>query len=73
MPSLRRQEEELRKIQLELAEQHQKLVEQKNQFDQWAAARQNEADAQAARLAAREQQLERRQSGARTASPTNGG
>jgi hypothetical protein len=59
---LRGQKEELRKIQHELVEQHQKLVEQKRQFDRWAAARQKEADEQAARLAARERQLERRQS-----------
>ena len=50
---LRGQKEELRKIQQELVEQHQKLAEEKREFDHWAAARQNEADQQAARLAAR--------------------
>jgi len=44
-----------------LSEQYEKLVRQKEQFDRWAAAREEELDQQAARLQAREEQLLQRE------------
>jgi septal ring factor EnvC (AmiA/AmiB activator) len=49
---------ELESIRDQLAGQYEKLVEQRRQFEQWAVGRRQEAEQQAARLIAREQELE---------------
>lgn len=54
---LHRQKEELEGIRRQLAERYEKLVQQKREFEQWAARRQKETEQQAARLIAREEQL----------------
>jgi hypothetical protein len=48
----------LETIRRQLAAEHEKLVEQKRQFEQWAAACRDDCQQQAARLVAREQQLD---------------
>jgi hypothetical protein len=58
---LQAQKAELEGIRGQLGEQLAKLSQQKRQFDQWAAVRQEEADKHAARLIAREQQLSARE------------
>ena len=45
----------------QLTEQHEKLVRQKRTLEQWADKRQDEADRQAARLVAREEQLRQKE------------
>jgi hypothetical protein len=55
---LRRQREELEGIRGELAEHHEKLVQQKRQLDQWAQRRQQQIEQNAERLVAREQELD---------------
>ncbi len=52
------QRQELQAIRAQLAGQHEKLVEQKGSVEQWAVRRQEEVEAQAARLVAREQELD---------------
>jgi len=54
---LQEQKAELEGIRSQLAEQYAKLVQQKRQFDQWAAARRAEAQQEAERLVTRERQL----------------
>ena len=56
------QKEELQTIRCELAEQHEKLLQQKQQIEEWSGRRQEEIQQQAARLVAREQELEHQQS-----------
>ena len=53
--------QELQTMQGELADQHEKLVRQKSQIEQWSARRQEEIQQQAARLVAREQELQQQQ------------
>jgi hypothetical protein len=55
------EKEKLQKIHDQLLVQHESLVQQKRQFEQWAAARQDELEKQTSRLVAREQQVERRE------------
>ena len=52
------QKKELASIRDQLAGQYEKLIEQRRQFEHWAGGRQREAEQQAARLIAREQELE---------------
>jgi len=58
---LQQQKDELETIRGQLAEQHEKLVRQKHEFQQWVAKRQEETDGQAARLIAREEQLRQKE------------
>jgi septal ring factor EnvC (AmiA/AmiB activator) len=58
---LQAQKNELEKIRCQLVEQHQQLVEQKSQFEQWATGRHDEIEQQAARLVAREEHLHSQQ------------
>jgi septal ring factor EnvC (AmiA/AmiB activator) len=51
------QKKELSSIRDELADQYEKLVGQRRKFETWAVGRQQEAEIQAARLIAREQEL----------------
>ncbi len=60
--------QELQTMQGELAEQHEKLVRQKEQIEQWSARRQEEIQQQAARLVGREQELQEQQARFETAS-----
>jgi septal ring factor EnvC (AmiA/AmiB activator) len=53
------QRKELDEIRAQLAQQHEKLMVQKRDLDAWASRRQEEIQEQAARLVAREQELER--------------
>ncbi len=56
------EKEKLQKIHDQLLVQHEILeVQQKHQFEQWAAARQDELEKRTSRLVAREQQVERRE------------
>lgn len=54
---LQGQRKELEDIRQQLAAQHQRLLEDKRQFERWALTQHAEAEAQAARLVAREHQL----------------
>ena len=58
---LHAQKEELETTRGQLAEQHEKLAQERRRFEQWAATQQKEAQQQAARLIARERQLDRRE------------
>lgn len=55
---LSRQKNELEAIRGQLAVQHDKLIERKQQFEQWAACHREECEKQTSRLAAREQEVE---------------
>ena len=55
------QKKELEAIRGELVAEHEKLVEQKRQFERWAAGCQEDCQQQASRLVAREQQLRDRE------------
>ena len=56
---LAEQKKELQAIRGQLNTQHEKLIEHKLRLEQWALGRQEECDKQAARLAAREEELQR--------------
>jgi hypothetical protein len=58
---LKEQKQELENLRNQLAEQHEKLLRQKEQFDGWIARRREETDKQAARLVAREAEFDRRE------------
>jgi septal ring factor EnvC (AmiA/AmiB activator) len=58
---LGQQKKQLEAIRGQLAGQHENLVRQRQEFEQSAARRQEEADCQAARLIAREEQLRQRE------------
>jgi chromosome segregation ATPase len=53
--------EELKKLTADLSEQHGKLAQQKDELLVWAERRREEIEAQAARLVAREQELDRQE------------
>lgn len=54
---LQEQKGELESIRGQMSAQYEKLLQQKRQFEQWAAAQRDEAEQQAARLIAREELL----------------
>ncbi len=63
---LHAQKEELERTRGQLAEQHDKLAQERRRFEQWAATQQKETQQQASRLIARERQLDRRETELRT-------
>lgn len=58
---LQRERDDLEAIRAELAEQHDKVCEQKQHFDHWAESRRAEVEQMAERLVARERQLHEQQ------------
>ena len=58
---LAEQKEELRTIRVQLAEQHEILIRQKEELEHWSARRQEEVRQQTQRLTAREQEVERQE------------
>jgi chromosome segregation ATPase len=54
---LQEQKTELESLRGQMSAQYEKLVQQKRQYDQWAAAQRDEAQQHAARLMAREETL----------------
>ncbi len=54
---LHARKDDLKSIRGQLAEQHEKLLKQKQDYEQWVAQRHDDSEQQAARLIAREEQL----------------
>jgi hypothetical protein len=63
------QKKELEAIRAQLSIEHERLVEHKQQFEQWAADRREECERQASRLVAREQEIHRDETRIRGQSP----
>ena len=58
---LQRQKQDFEKLRDELVRQHQNLLDQKRQFDQWTAGCREEVEQQAARLQVRGDEIDRRE------------
>jgi hypothetical protein len=59
---LQEQKQEIERLRLALGEQHEQLLRQKRDFDQWAVACRQEVEKQSTRLIARGQELDHRES-----------
>jgi septal ring factor EnvC (AmiA/AmiB activator) len=58
---LKQQKKELEAIRRQLAEEHEKVTNARRQYERWAVARHEESEKHAARLVAREHQIDRRE------------